>query len=331
MEIKLSLKPSKDWMGQVAEQFGVEAKSASEFYHSEGHSYVKLNATIFDREVAVLIGDLCWHKPLNTVNLSLGTNEYWTLQFVHSEDAHTHYLTGGAAQKHTQAFKSSLFFSSKMTVNTYWAVGKRSRFVAISFSRDWLYEKLGLSETKNNETNSAFLNLLSSEAGVYMKGMALFEQSLSLNKLFEDVHTPTWKLSAQAKCYQLIADFIDQIGYTTIEELGMKLNQSDLKRIVAIENKYFVATKPLPNLDFLASEAHMSLSKFKKCFKQVYGLPPYEYHLNQKLELAKNQLLQNKWTVSKIASQLGYTSAANFDKAFKKKFAMSPTSMLKKV
>lgn len=98
-----------------------------------------------------------------------------------------------------------------------------------------------------------------------------------------------------------------------------------------IESRYFVITQPLPSVEFLAREAGMSLSKFKKCFKEIYGLPPYEYHLNQKLETAKTQLLQNKWSVSEIASQLGYTSSANFDKAFKKRFSMSPTAMLKLV
>ena len=330
MEIKISLKPSRHWMDEVAEQFGVKADSPTEFFHTEGNSCIKLNAMIFEREVSVLLGELCWNKPLNTLKESLSTNDYWTLTFVQSEDAHTHYLLDNKTRQKTQTQKSTVLHSSKMTVDTHWPVGKRSRFVAICFHRKWLYEKLSINANVDHNY-SPFVNLLSSEAGVYLQGVALFEQTISLDKLFEGSSSFTWKLLAQAQCYKLIADFIAQIGRSEAELQLNRINQSDLKQIEDIESRYFVVHKPLPNLEFLASEANMSLSKFKKCFKQVYGVPPYEYHLNQKLEVARNQLLQNKWTISEIASNLGYTSAANFDKAFKKKFMVSPTRMLKEI
>ncbi|WP_428666353.1 helix-turn-helix domain-containing protein [Runella sp.] len=330
MEIKLSLKPSKYWMAEVAEQFGTEAESPTEFYHTEGNSFIKLNAMLFDREVSVLLGELCWYKPLNTVKEAQNTNDYWTLTFVQSEDAHTYYLLDNKTKQKTQTHKSTVLYSSKMAIDTHWPIGKRSRFVAISFHREWLYDKLGIS-VDNLNNYSPFINLLTSEVGVYLQGVSFFEQSISLDKLFEGSSSFTWKLLAQAQCYKLIADFISQIGRNDSEMHLNRINQNDLKQIEEIESRYFIVNKPLPNLEFLASEANMSLSKFKKCFKQVYGLPPYEYHLNQKLEVAKNQLLQNKWTVSEIASNLGYTSAANFDKAFKKKFMVSPTRMLKEI
>lgn len=330
MEIKLSLKPSKHWMTEVAQQFGTEAESPTDFYHTEGNSFIKLNAMLFDKEVSVLLGELCWFKPLNTLKESLGTNDYWTLTFVQSEDAHTHYLLDAKTRQKTQTHKSTVLYSSKMTIDTHWPIGKRSRFVAISFHREWLYDKLGI-DANNLNCYSPFINLLASEVGVYLQGVSFFEQTVSLDKLFEGSASFTWKLLAQAQCYKLIADFIAQVGRNESDLQFSRINQNDLKQIEEIESRYFVVNKPLPNLEFLASEANMSLSKFKKCFKQVYGLPPYEYHLNQKLEIAKNQLLQNKWTVSEIASNLGYTSAANFDKAFKKKFMVSPTRMLKEI
>jgi AraC-like DNA-binding protein len=330
MEIKVNLKPSRDWMEQLAEQFGAKAQSPTEFYHTNDDSFFRLHATLLDKEVAVLLGDLRWSKPLNTLKTSLGINDYWTLTFVCSEDVHIHTLfdTDSRPKGQIQAYKSTVLYSSKMTVDTHWPVGKRSRFVAISFHREWLYEKLGIEIDDNNFSNNVSLfNLLSSESGVYIQELSFSEPSI--DKLFEDTDAWTWKLSAQAQCYKLIADFISQIGKNESLDQNSKINQNDLKRIVTIENQYFVLTKPLPSVDFLAREAGMSLSKFKKCFKEVYGLPPYEYHLNQKLESAKTQLLQNKWSVSEIAYQLGYTSAANFDKAFKKRFMISPTTMLK--
>lgn len=315
-------------MAELAEQFGAKAHSATEFYHTEGESFFRLHATLFDKKVAVLMGDINWGKPLNTLKMPLGTNDYWTLTFIYSEEMHTHELMEEKNKRQIQGCKSALLYSSKMTVNTHWPVGKRSRFVTLNFKREWLYEQLGIGNP-NFTGNSALFKLLASETGVYIQGVSLFEHTISMDKLFEDTNSFTWKLSAQAQCYKLIADFMRQIGKKESLEEPNRINHHDLKRIMNIESRYFVISQPLPNVEFLAREAGMSLSKFKKCFKEIYGLPPYEYHLNQKLEVAKTQLLQNKWSVSEIASQLGYTSSANFDKAFKKRFMMSPTAMLK--
>jgi len=230
----------------------------------------------------------------------------------------------------TQMQKSMVLYSSKMTVDTHWPVGKHSRFVAISFHRDWLYDKLGVNAV-GQESYSPFIKLLTSEAGVYLQGISFFEQTATLDKLFDGTGSFTRKLLTQAYCYKLIADFIAQVGSSEAHFQMNRINQHDLKQIEDIESRYFTINQPLPNLEFLANQANMSLSKFKKCFKQVYGLPPYEYHLNQKLEVAKNQLLENKWSISEIAANLGYTSAANFDKAFKKKYMVSPTKLLKKI
>ena len=328
MEIKVNLKPSDTWMSELAEQFGGKAHSPTEFYHKEGESFFRLNATVFDKKVMLLMGDINWSKPLNTLKMSLGTNDYWTLTFISSEGMHTHELVDEKNKQQIQSRKSALLYSSKMTVNTHWPNGKRSRFVAMSFHKEWLYEQLGIG-TANFTGNSSLFKLLSSEAGIYIQGVSFFEHTISIDKLFEDKNVFTWRLTTQAQCYRLIADFMGQIGKKDTLEENNKINHRDLKQIMMVESQYFVTTQPLPNVDFLAREAGMSLSKFKKCFKEIYGLPPYEYHLNQKLEIAKMQLLQNKWSVSEIASQLGYTSSANFDKAFKKRFMMSPTAMLK--
>lgn len=330
MEIKVSMKPSEHWMAKLAEQFGAKSQSPTEFYHTEGEAFFRLHATFLEKKVAVFLGDINWNRPLNTLKVGLDTNEYWTLVFISSENMHTHDLRDEKNKYEIQAYKSALLFSSKMNVNTHWPVGKRSRFVSVSFHRDWLYEQLGITSA-NCTNNSALFKMLSSESGIYIQGVSIFEHSVSIDKLFEDTNTFTWRLSAQAQCYQFIADFISQIGRKESLKDVNKINHHDLKQIMSIESRYFVITQPLPSVEFLAREAGMSLSKFKKCFKEIYGLPPYEYHLNQKLETAKTQLLQNKWSVSEIASQLGYTSSANFDKAFKKRFSMSPTAMLKLV
>lgn len=327
MEITLGLRPSKNWMARVAEQFGTVPQSPYGFNYSKGNFFFKLNSLVIEPDkVAVVLGDICWDVPINTLKESIETNDFWILTFTLSEEAHTYYLINNKTKHEIKAYKSSLFYSSKMTVNTVWPVKKRSRFVSISFHRDWLCEKLGLNAANQDEI--PFISMLMSESGVYFQGISLFERIFSFDKLFEDKRGLSWSLSVEAQCYELIADFISQIIPSLSEDQEGKFSQSDIKQVMDVESRYFLATNMLPPLEFLAGEANMSLSKFKKCFRQIYGSAPYEYHLNSKLDIAKNLLLQNRWTVAEIAAQLGYTSIASFNKVFKKKYNMSPTTLI---
>lgn len=329
MEIEVILKPSKEWMGNFAKQFGSEAQSPNEFHYADSQSHFRLNSMRFDKETVIMVGDINWSGPLNTRKVPLNTNEYWTLVLITSEDKHTNYLWKDKDKKEIQLKRSILLYSSKTVVDTHWPVGKQSRFVSISFHRDWLQEKLSLRSTNILGMGSTRLNtLLLSESAEYIEGMVSVENSILMDKLFEETNALTWKLSAQAQCYNLLVDFVNQLGKESVSE-PQRMNSYDRKRIMAVENQYFEPLKPLPNIDFLAREAGMSLSKFKKCFKEIYGYPPYVYHLNQKLEVAKQYLFHNKWTISEVASLLGYTSIANFDKAFKKRFKTTPTAMQK--
>ncbi len=327
MEINLGLRPAKNWMAQVAQQFGTVPQSPNEFKYSKDNRYFKFHLLPIEPDnMGILLGDICWDSPLNTLKKALNTNDYWILVFILSEDTHTLQLINSNTKHRISAYKTTLFYSSKMTVDTHFPMGKRSRFIAISFHRKWIFEKFGLNAKA--PADSSFINMLKSESGVYFQGISLFERIVSFDKLFEDNRSLGWALSVEAQCYELITDFIGQITTLHSDCPDNKWSQSDIKQIMEVESRYFLATNPLPCLDFLAAEAHMSLSKFKKCFRQIYGAAPYEYHLNLKLDIARNLLLQNKWTISEIATQLGYASIASFNKVFKKKYQMSPTMLI---
>lgn len=327
MEITLGLRPSANWMAKVAEQFGTVPRSPQEFSFSKGACSFKLHSLLIESEkVAVVLGDIFWDTPLNTLRKSIETNDYWILSFILSDEPHTCFLINNNTRHQIKARKSTLFYSSKMTADTVWPIKKRSRFVSISFHRDWICEKLGVNA--ESPDSSPFIRMLNSENGVYFQGISLFERLVSFDKLFADTRSLSWPLTVEAQCYELIVDFIGQIATLQSDKNDHKFSQSDMKQVMEVESRYFLATCMLPSLEFLAGEANMSLSKFKKCFRQIYGAAPYEYHLNLKLDIARSLLLQNKWTIAEIATQLGYTSIASFNKVFKKRFNMNPTTLI---
>jgi len=78
------------------------------------------------------------------------------------------------------------------------------------------------------------------------------------------------------------------------------------------------------NLEEVVKELPMGYSKFRKVFKQVCGISPNQYHLNLRLDKAKELLTSTNLTVNEIAIQTGFESIFYFSKLFKRKNGVSP-------
>lgn len=76
----------------------------------------------------------------------------------------------------------------------------------------------------------------------------------------------------------------------------------------------------------LIKELSISYSKFRKMFKQSTGQSPNQYHLNLRLEKARELLSTTNLNVTEVAYQLGFDSVFYFSKLFKKKNGVSPKS-----
>lgn len=74
----------------------------------------------------------------------------------------------------------------------------------------------------------------------------------------------------------------------------------------------------------LARQVGMSPSALQRHFRQIYGASIDEYRRNQRLEHARALLEQTGCSVLEVAHASGYTSAANFSTAFKRRFGISP-------
>ncbi|QEC76315.1 AraC family transcriptional regulator [Mucilaginibacter ginsenosidivorax] len=78
------------------------------------------------------------------------------------------------------------------------------------------------------------------------------------------------------------------------------------------------------SLEDIAKELPMGYSNFRKTFKQVTGLSPNQYHLELRLDKAKNLLAFTNLTVNEIAYQTGFESIFYFSRMFKKKNGLAP-------
>ena len=82
------------------------------------------------------------------------------------------------------------------------------------------------------------------------------------------------------------------------------------------------------NLQEIAAHAAMSPFHFNRTFKQVYGVPPYQYLIKKRLEQAKEYLLQQRYTVGEIGLLTGFADIHSFSKSFKKAYNISPSAYM---
>ena len=84
------------------------------------------------------------------------------------------------------------------------------------------------------------------------------------------------------------------------------------------------------SLQDLAAEHGISVSFLQKSFKQIYGMPVYQYLKTYRLEKAAAALLNSKRSVTKIALDAGYTNPAKFSEAFREHYGLPPSEYRKR-
>lgn len=133
------------------------------------------------------------------------------------------------------------------------------------------------------------------------------------------------------KCHRLVLDFMQQFfNKLRNHKKGLnigKLHPEDIKNLFKISTLLRDPTnKHIPTVAELAKIAGMGQSKFKNSFKQVFGLPPFEYHNRVRMEFAIGELKNNARSPTEVSYLLGYSHPSNFTKAYKKYFGHTPSA-----
>jgi len=79
-----------------------------------------------------------------------------------------------------------------------------------------------------------------------------------------------------------------------------------------------------PSMNEVARQGNMSPFHFFRSFKQAFGITPYKYLLNRRLEFSKTLLIQ-KIPAGEIAKRCGFADIFTYSKAFKKAYGIPPS------
>lgn len=81
------------------------------------------------------------------------------------------------------------------------------------------------------------------------------------------------------------------------------------------------------SVDQLAAEANMSVSAFHHNFKSVTSTSPLQYLKTYRLHKARMLMIHDGMKASAAAMRVGYESASQFSREFKRYFGMTPGRM----
>ncbi len=85
------------------------------------------------------------------------------------------------------------------------------------------------------------------------------------------------------------------------------------------------------NVERLAQQAHMSSSAFHRAFKEVTSDSPLQYLKKIRLCKARDFILQDGMKAYVAADRVGYESASQFSREFKRYFGQSPAEMVREI
>ncbi len=144
-------------------------------------------------------------------------------------------------------------------------------------------------------------------------------------------HGITQKFFLEGKALELIAYQLDQLGEKKITRLSRPGIRSD--EIDKVEYAKELLLKNMtapPNISTLSRHVGMCSSRLHQCFKEVYGMSPFEYLRYKRVETAGVMLREKKMSVTEAALFVGYSSLSHFSKLFKQQTGYLPREYQRK-
>ncbi len=274
-----------------------------------------------------IISDYVVHEDL-LLSRTRNKEDFYTLRFdeviipktVNAGD--NELSTGGLSPVRSAVFLGStrfdwLFLSTK---------GTRVKGVNILFSKEWLEKFIEVESV--GDIIKKYLSLKMS-AFVY-EPMDMEYKRLLAEIVNTDVDPSFVTFVIQNRVMLLLERFFSRI-YNKMSDtkFGTNLSNDNIDNLKIIEKELVKDFSVAPTgIAKLAKMAAMSPSKLKNSFKEVYGLPVYQYYQKHRMNKAKAMLLSNKYSVREVGMELGYSNLSNFAKAFRKAFDQLPSDLL---
>jgi len=224
-----------------------------------------------------------------------------------------------------KANQHNIIYSPDFDGMAEFTVGGPHKFFEVNFERSRFIDLTSESSTLLRNFAENIMNNRSVEISSENLPISLAMHSC-INDIMNCHFTGGLKLLfLQSKCLELLA-----LQAQAFEEAAKKTERPALKSAYDKERIYYAreyllanACKP-PSLTELAKIAGINEFKLKQGFKETFGNSVFAYLSDYRLMKAKELLADKQVDIKNISDDLGYSSVQHFNKAFTRKFGLSP-------
>ncbi|WP_324171830.1 AraC family transcriptional regulator [Sulfurimonas sp.] len=160
-----------------------------------------------------------------------------------------------------------------------------------------------------------------------------FQKKLLLNDLFISPFDGQLKnILIQSKVLELVYLELNDLfiqNDTTLNINTFKLDEFDINAIKKAKEILLQNMQNPPSIVKLSKLVALNEFKLKKGFKEIFGITPYNFLLNHRLDIAKKLLLNEHMNINEIAQYIGYKHTQNFSTAFSKRFGIKASDLMK--
>lgn len=162
------------------------------------------------------------------------------------------------------------------------------------------------------------------QQGIYLEEMTETLKE-SIHRLLRILQSPQeTQVLGQAALQELFFRILQQENAQILYDWAKK--DSNLARIDrALQHIHSNLPSPM-SVDDLSLLANMSPSSFHRAFNQVTASSPIQYIKKLRLARARDLIAQQQLRVSEAAVEVGYESATQFSREFKRYYGSSPSS-----
>lgn len=154
---------------------------------------------------------------------------------------------------------------------------------------------------------------------------------LVLNQLFKNQNNNSLiSLYVKSKVYELLSLYFSR-SQESDQACPFLDNEDNVEKIKKAKQIIIGNISEPPSLQELANTVGLSLAKLKEGFKHIYGESVFNFLLDYKLEFARKMLLSQKYNISEVSLQVGYSTPSHFISAFKKKYGTTPKQYIMSV
>lgn len=118
--------------------------------------------------------------------------------------------------------------------------------------------------------------------------------------------------------------FLCHNDFKMIQSRRQYYPKSQIETIKAIKNELIVHLAETPDFNELAGKHHINIHTLRKAFKEIYGIPIYQWFKEYRLEYSMKLLGEEGMSVIDIANNVGYSNPSKYSAAFGKYMGMTP-------